>query len=64
LSTTKVILDNFNTKLGLMNTQNNSTNNTSNLNKSLSATALVFESFREFNLTAYTQAQITALLYV
>ena len=63
LSTTKVILDNFNAKLGLMSTQN-ATNTTSGLSKSLASTALVFESFREFNLTAYTQAQITALLYV
>ena len=63
LSTTKVILDNFNAKLGLMSTQN-TTNTTSGLSKSLASTALVFESFREFNLTAYTQAQITALLYV
>ena len=61
---TKILLDGFNSKLSSLSADNNNTVSTSNLSKTLTAVSISFETSREFNLSVFSQAQITSLLYV
>jgi hypothetical protein len=61
---TKALLDSFNSKLGSLSTDTSNSVSNSNLSKTLTAVSISFETSREFNLSVFTQAQITSLLYV
>jgi hypothetical protein len=57
----KALLDNANNKL---HTLTNVAVLSNNLVKSLGSVSVEFSTLREFNLTVFTQAQITSFLYI